>query len=106
MPWPTSAIAPTQISKPADGTGVSRFGRLSPTETFLVAERIELGILMDLCATYLDRLEDFYDLFADDDAKAAVRDDIVVGLAAARSAAKSASATTAAVHPVAGETAQ
>jgi hypothetical protein len=90
----------------ADAGTVSRFGRLSPTETFLVAERIELGILMDLCATYLDRLEDFYDLFADEDAKAAtVRDEIVVGLAAARSAAKSASAT-AAVHPVAGETAQ
>jgi hypothetical protein len=90
----------------ADAGTVSRFGRLIPTETFLVAERIELGILMDLCATYLDRLEDFYDLFADEDAKAAtVRDEIVVGLAAARSAAKSASAT-AAVHPVAGETAQ
>jgi hypothetical protein len=88
----------------ADAGTVSRFGRLSPTETFLVAERIELGVLMDLCATYLDRLEDFYELFADDAAAMIIRDDIVVGIAAARSAAKS--VLTAAIHPAAGETAQ
>jgi hypothetical protein len=72
----------------ADAGTVSRFGRLRPTETFLVAERIELGVLMDLCATYLDRLEDFYDLFTED---AEVESDskIVISPAAAKSAAAS-----------------
>ena len=56
----------------ADAGTVSRFGRLRPTETFLIAERIELGVLMDLCATYLDRLEDFYELFNDQTELAAV----------------------------------
>jgi hypothetical protein len=88
----------------ADAGTVSRFGRLRATEVFLIAERIELGALMDLCATYLDRLEDFYDLFAADES-ASPGDDIVIGLAAARSAAKLA-ATAAAVYPTAGETAQ
>jgi hypothetical protein len=66
----------------ADAGTVSRFGRLSPTEAFLVAERIELGVLMDLCATYLDRLEDFYDLFAEDEASGK----LVAGLATAKAA--------------------
>ena len=57
----------TRAMVAADAGTVSRFGRLRPTETFLIAERIELGVLMDLCATFLDRLEDFYDLFADQD---------------------------------------
>ena len=68
----------------ADAGTVSRFGRLSPAETFLVAERIELGALMDLCATYLDRLEDFYDLFAEDEAKSDGK--LVAGLAATKAA--------------------
>lgn len=84
----------------ADAGTVSRFGRLSPTETFLIAERIELGVLMDLCATYLDRLEDFYDLFADEDGAAHSKSETISGLAAARAAAATA------VNPVAGETSQ
>jgi hypothetical protein len=74
----------------ADAGTVSRFGRLSPTENFLVAERIELGILMDLCATYLDRLEDFYDLFADEEVVAHIAGvsdrKQVAGLAATKAA--------------------
>jgi hypothetical protein len=84
----------------ADAGTVSRFGRLSPTENFLIAERIELGVLMDLCAAYLDRLEDFYDLFADEDAATLATSEILSGLAAARAEAATA------VNPVAGETSQ
>ena len=32
-------------------------------DNFLIAERIELGALLDLCATFLDRLEDHYELY-------------------------------------------
>lgn len=84
----------------ADAGTVSRFGRLTPTENFLIAERIELGVLMDLCASYLDRLEDFYDLFADEDVAAPGKSDIVSGLGSARAA------VTNAVNPVAGEAPQ
>jgi hypothetical protein len=84
----------------ADAGTVSRFGRLSPTENFLIAERIELGVLLDLCAAYLDRLEDFYDLFADEDAATLAKSEILSGLAAARAEAATA------VNPVAGETSQ
>lgn len=48
-----------------DAPGLQRFGTLKIGETFLVAERIELGPLMDLCATFLDRLEDHYELYDD-----------------------------------------
>ncbi len=52
----------------ADAPGLSHFGTLRMPETFLVAERIELGLLMDLCATFLDRLEDHYELYEEVDA--------------------------------------
>jgi hypothetical protein len=48
---------------PADAAGLSHFGLVTLTEAFRVAERIELGPLMDLCATFLDRLEDHYELY-------------------------------------------
>ena len=48
---------------PADAPGLRSFGVLQITETFLVAERIRLGDLMTLCATFLDRLEDHYELY-------------------------------------------
>lgn len=51
-----------------DAPGLRHFGELVVPETFLVAERIELGLLMNLCATFLDRLEDHYELYADQDA--------------------------------------
>jgi hypothetical protein len=80
-----------------DAGSISRYGSLAPSETFLIAERIELGSLMDLCATYLDRLEDFYDLFTDEDAGASATTggdgDISGAIAAAKAAA------TDAVHP-------
>ena len=47
----------------ADAPGLSHFGTLRMPESFLVAERIEVGLLMDLCATFLDRLEDHYELY-------------------------------------------
>ena len=49
----------------ADAPGLHRFGPLQVGEGFLVAERIELGLLMNLCATFLDRLEDHYELYVD-----------------------------------------
>jgi hypothetical protein len=80
----------------ADAGCVNRFGSLAPNESFLIAERIELGGLMDLCATYLDRLEDFYDLFDDhnmtidrtepDDVD--LDNDLAACIAAAKTAAK------------------
>jgi hypothetical protein len=70
----------------ADAGTVSRFGSLAPTESFLIAERIELGGLMDLCATYLDRLEDFYDLFAEDAVDESELD-LVASISIAKSAA-------------------
>jgi hypothetical protein len=36
------------------------------TPRFLIAERIALGALMDLAATFLDTLELFYDLYSDE----------------------------------------
>lgn len=50
-----------------DAPGLRHYGELAITETFLVAERIELGLLMDLCATFLDRLEDHYELYEETD---------------------------------------
>ena len=49
----------------AETPGLGGIDRLHITETFLVAQRIELGPLMDLCATFLDRLEDHYELYED-----------------------------------------
>ncbi len=51
----------------ADAPGLRHFGELVVPETFLVAERIELGLLMNLCATFLDRLEDHYELYEDEE---------------------------------------
>ena len=59
----------------ADAPDMHRFGNLVLSETFLVAERIQLGVLMDLCATFLDRLEDHYELYADDAADEAAEAD-------------------------------
>jgi hypothetical protein len=56
----------------ADAPGLRLTGGLAISETFLVAERIQLGALMDLCATFLDRLEDHYELYDDGDEDAAV----------------------------------
>lgn len=47
----------------ADAPSLRHYGPLSVPEAFLVAERIELGPLLDLCATFLDRLEDHYELY-------------------------------------------
>lgn len=47
----------------ADAASVDRHCRLAIPEEFLIAERIHLGLLMDLCATFLDKLEVHYDLF-------------------------------------------
>lgn len=47
----------------ADAPGLHRYGVVAIGEDFLVAERIELGLLMNLCATFLDRLEDHYELY-------------------------------------------
>jgi hypothetical protein len=56
---------------PADAPGLVRFAGTAITEGFLVAERIPLGGLMDLCATFLNRLEDHYDLYDNGDEAAA-----------------------------------
>jgi hypothetical protein len=50
---------------PLDAPGLRPFGTVKIGETFLVAERIQLGDLMTLCATFLDRLEDHYELYED-----------------------------------------
>lgn len=51
----------------ADAPGIGRYGQVRVCEGFLVAERVELGPLMDLCATFLDRLEAHYELYDDAD---------------------------------------
>ncbi len=51
---------------PPDAPGLRTFGTVKIGEAFLVAERIQLGDLMTLCATFLDRLEDHYELYEDD----------------------------------------
>ena len=49
-----------------DAPGLRTFGTVKIGETFLIAERIQLGDLMTLCATFLDRLEDHYELYEDE----------------------------------------
>jgi hypothetical protein len=61
------------------------------TETFLIAERIQLGALMDLCATFLDRLEDHYELY--EDAAPAEADEVPVVIAQAAADQAEAAAT-------------
>lgn len=46
-----------------DAADLDRHCKLAITEELLIAERIELGMLMDLCATFLDKLDVHYDLF-------------------------------------------
>jgi hypothetical protein len=52
---------------PPDAAGLERLDEIRPTEAFLLAERISLGPLLDMLATFLDALEIHFDLFADDD---------------------------------------
>jgi hypothetical protein len=47
----------------SDAAGFQGMDRLSPDENFLIAERIALGPLLDLLATFLDSLELHFDLF-------------------------------------------
>lgn len=53
----------TRCAIAADAAGLDRFSRLAITEDFMIAQRIQLGALMDLCATFLDMLEVHYDLY-------------------------------------------
>ena len=48
--------------------GLDTYSSLEITERTLVAGAIELGVLLDHVATFLDVLEAHYNLFADDDA--------------------------------------
>lgn len=48
---------------PSDAAGFHGLASLKPSESFLVAERITLGPLLDLLATFLDALELHFDLF-------------------------------------------
>jgi hypothetical protein len=68
---------------PADAPGLAPFGQLVITESFLIAERIQLGALMDLCATFLDRLEDHYELYEDEAPAEADEVSVVIAQAAA-----------------------
>ena len=49
----------------ADVAGLKSLDQLIVTPRFLLAERIALGTLMDLAATFLDTLELFYQLYAE-----------------------------------------
>jgi hypothetical protein len=50
----------------ADAAGIKSLDQLIVTPGFLLAERIALGTLMDLAATFLDTLELFYELYAEE----------------------------------------
>ena len=50
----------------ADAAGLKSLGQLIVTPHFLIAERVAIGALMDLAATFLDTLELFYELFAEE----------------------------------------
>ncbi len=56
---------------PPDSAGVVSLDQLVVTADFRVARRIELGPLLDLTAAFLDALELFYDLYDDEDLRAA-----------------------------------
>jgi hypothetical protein len=49
----------------ADAAGLERLTQLAVTEDYLVAGRIRLGNLLDLVATFLDKLDLLFDLYAD-----------------------------------------
>lgn len=48
-----------------EAAGLDGLAEIRATETFLVAERIALGPLLDLLATFLDALELHFELFAE-----------------------------------------
>jgi hypothetical protein len=48
-----------------DAAGLERLAELRVTEDYLVAERIRLGTLLDLVATFLDSLDLMYDLYGE-----------------------------------------
>ena len=48
-----------------DAAGLERLTELRVTDDYLVAERIRLGTLLDLVATFLDSLDLMYDLYGD-----------------------------------------
>jgi hypothetical protein len=50
----------------ADAAGLDGLHQLIVTPHFLIAERIALGALMDMAATFLDTLELFYELYPED----------------------------------------
>jgi hypothetical protein len=54
-----------------DAAGLESLSELRVSEDYLVAERIRLGTLLDLVATFLDSLDLLYDLYAEPVASAA-----------------------------------
>ena len=48
-----------------DAAGLERLTELRVTDDYLVAERIRLGTLLDLVATFLDSLDLMYDLYGE-----------------------------------------
>ena len=48
-----------------DAAGLERLTELRVSEDYLVAERIRLGTLLDLVATFLDSLDLMYDLYSE-----------------------------------------
>jgi hypothetical protein len=49
----------------ADAASLVNLDHLIVTSRFLIAERIELGVLLDLSATFLDTLELFFELYVE-----------------------------------------
>ncbi|MEN2495004.1 MAG: hypothetical protein TECD_00916 [Hyphomicrobiaceae bacterium hypho_1] len=50
---------------PSNTGCLKSFDRISMNDSFLVAERVNLGVLLDLCARFLDLLDENFDLFKD-----------------------------------------
>jgi hypothetical protein len=71
----------------ADAGSLRCVERLAIGEDFLVVQRICLGVLMDLAASFLDALEDCYDLAVEDE------DDIAQQIAAVKRAVESQAAS-------------
>jgi hypothetical protein len=71
----------------ADAGSLRCVERLVIGEDFLVVQRICLGVLMDLAASFLDALEDCYDLAVEDE------DDIAQQIAAVKRAVESQAAS-------------
>jgi hypothetical protein len=49
-----------------DAAALADMSPIAPDESFLVAKRVELGVLLDLAAAFLDALEADFDLFTDE----------------------------------------